>query len=1260
MFATGVRTFVEVGPRRVVSGLISAILPPGAADIFAMDPTGGRQYGLADLARTLCRLAARGHTVAIDRWEEILLQGRKPVLDIPVLGANTKPAPSQVASSVPPLQPVKSLAAAATPSESQPTHNSNPNPMPCGKNTMHEPKRNPAPGFATEAFKAIQEGLKSIQMLQQTTAETHQRFLESQTEASRTLQKMIEQTQHLAASASGLPVSPAPAAVPADPRPVVQPAQEASVMIAPSPPAEPPPMVSAAPTALPPIQTAPATMSDQPSPEGALPTDTDGLTATLLAVASELTGYPAEMLGLDMDIEADLGIDSIKRVEILSAVEERVPDLPPISPDVMGSLKTLGEIVAYLARQTDAAPAVEAACVQQPLPEPAAAPSCSPGDLENILREVVSQLTGYPVEMLGLDMDIEADLGIDSIKRVEILSAVEERLPDLPPIPPDKAGSLKTLGQIIELISQSDRADVPCSTHVEAPKAPCENIGVPEIARQEVVVRKKNFKPGRPLEFSGPAKVLIGGNAPTLAGAVAEALKSRGLDVEFIPLDGRALPAGGSPAAGVILFGSDDETFDADALKNSFRLAKAAAPASFLATVSRMDGAFGFGSGDFTNPMQGGLAGLAKTAALEWPDVLCRAFDVDSSWNDPAAIAKQIAAELLEGNPGDPVEVGLTPAERVVLDLSPRPYPPVLPSLDLAAGDVVLVTGGGRGVTAAALMPLARLSRATFILLGRSPRPGPEPPWLTSVQGEGEIKKAILANQFPGPPPSPRELEEQYKLCTANREIRQALANIEGNGGRAFYYAVDVRDTEALQAVLREVHDRHGAVRALIHGAGVLEDRLILDKKPEQFDRVFDTKVAGLEALLQSLQEDSLRYLVLFSSVSARFGNLGQVDYAMANEVLNKTARRIQTRLPDCRVVAVNWGPWDGGMVSPSLKREFTRRGVSLIPLETGAGCLLYEMAQGTGDPVEIVIGDGLTPVREKTPEPSDGPFSGADLNLMAEREVDIDRYPILKDHILDGTPVFPFALMAEWLGYAAMHENPGLTLHGLDDMRLLKGIRLNREKMTVRLMAGKPEKEGNAYRVAVELRDGVQQSMPVVHTGARALLADGPLVPPSFEMPNFRNARKYVKPVTEVYRDILFHGIELQGIREIRTHSPEGMVALIRTAPPPNRWMSDPLRSRWIGDPLVVDAAFQMAIVWTFEEMGAGSLPTYFASYRQYARSFPPEEVTAVMAVREATPHKLTCDFTFLDGAGGVLAQLTGYEAVVDASLERAFQKTG
>jgi hypothetical protein len=98
-------------------------------------------------------------------------------------------------------------------------------------------------------------------------------------------------------------------------------------------------------------------------------------------------------------------------------------------------------------------------------------------------------------------------------------------------------------------------------------------------------------------------------------------------------------------------------------------------------------------------------------------------------------------------------------------------------------------------------------------------------------------------------------------------------------------------------------------------------------KTPGQFAQVFQTKVGGLRALLAGLTADELRFLVLFSSSTARFGRTGQVDYAMANEALNKLAWQISVDRPVCRVISLNWGPWDGGMVTPALRELFAREG---------------------------------------------------------------------------------------------------------------------------------------------------------------------------------------------------------------------------------------------------------------------------------------------------------------------------------------------
>jgi len=113
-----------------------------------------------------------------------------------------------------------------------------------------------------------------------------------------------------------------------------------------------------------------------------------------------------------------------------------------------------------------------------------------------------------------------------------------------------------------------------------------------------------------------------------------------------------------------------------------------------------------------------------------------------------------------------------------------------------------------------------------------------------------------------------------------------------------------------------------GRVNGIIHGAGVLADRLVHQKSLTDFDRVLSVKIDGLQNLLACIPFQQLEYLVLFSSVAAFYGNAGQADYAAANEILNKVAHWVRAHAPRCRVLAIDWGPWDGGMVTPELKRR--------------------------------------------------------------------------------------------------------------------------------------------------------------------------------------------------------------------------------------------------------------------------------------------------------------------------------------------------
>jgi NAD(P)-dependent dehydrogenase (short-subunit alcohol dehydrogenase family) len=653
-----------------------------------------------------------------------------------------------------------------------------------------------------------------------------------------------------------------------------------------------------------------------------------------------------------------------------------------------------------------------------------------------------------------------------------------------------------------------------------------------------------------------------------------------------------------------------------------------------LATVSRLDGAFGFHGSPWREPIDGGLAGLAKTVRRERPAARAKAIDLSPNHTDAALVVEEF---LLDG----PDEVGLSPRGKVTLAYSNEPVGP--PShVPFQPGDVVVVTGGARGVTAEVAVALARAFRPTLVLLGRSPEPAPEPDGFADLHDEPSVRREVGRRE---PALSPREIGERARALLAAREVRHTLDRIRQAGGKAIYQSVDVRDAAAVRRALAG----HGPVRGLVHGAGVLADAKIEDKTAAQFDAVYQTKVAGLRALLAAVG-DELRALVLFSSSTARFGRAGQVDYAMANEVLNKLAWQEAARRPGCRVVSFNWGPWDGGMVNAGLKQLFAREGVGVIPLEAGAQLLIDELRAGPDGPREVVV-----LARAAAPTPLLPPA----LPTAFERVLDVAEYPVLASHVLDGRPVLPAALMLEWLAHAAMVQNPGLAFHGCDDLRVLQGVVLDGPAPTLRVGAAKATRRDGLFVAAAELRSVRPDGREVLHARAEVVLANAlPAAPEPQPLPALD---AYPLTPDEVYRQgVLFHGPDLRCLERVEGCGEAGVVGVVRAAPAAAEWMRQPLRKDWLSDPLVIDGAFQLAIVWTHEQRGAGSLPAHVSRYRQYRRAFPAGGVRVAVAVERAGDRHAIMDVDFVDPDGGLVARIEGYECVLDANLAKAFQKNG
>lgn len=379
---------------------------------------------------------------------------------------------------------------------------------------------------------------------------------------------------------------------------------------------------------------------------------------------------------------------------------------------------------------------------------------------------------------------------------------------------------------------------------------------------------------------------------------------------------------------------------------------------AYFLTVTQLDGQMGTSGKKACSIISGGLSGLVKSLHREWANVYCRHIDLDPSINVEEA-ANIVIEEMADPNSGL-VEVGRTQAERMTLILERIKRVVENRQETPDRESVFLVSGGGRGITADCVVELAATYKSKFILLGRTALQPCEPDWARNCIDEKELKKRIIDDLIQkGKKPTPVEVDKVLYALISQREIQNTLDRVKRSGGEAIYISADVTDKPDLQKQLERVQEDIGVITGIIHGAGNLADKRIEKKSQSDFNRVLEPKIKGLENLLSIVNPEKLKYILLFSSVAGYFGNAGQTDYALANEILNKFAYSFKYLFPKSRVVSINWGPWERGMMDSTLKSYYKEQNVDLIPVNLGTQFCRDEFCVANEQAVEQIVVSG-------------------------------------------------------------------------------------------------------------------------------------------------------------------------------------------------------------------------------------------------------------------------------------------------------------
>ena len=870
------------------------------------------------------------------------------------------------------------------------------------------------------------------------------------------------------------------------------------------------PVVSAPPTSAPIAQLASATaiVSAAPVPAPAAAADGPRVSREELLQFSinfvvEQTGYPEELVEKDADLEADLGIDSIRKAQLLGEVAEhyqmthlanRVTDL---SLDDFPTLNTIvdffeasqsevgsSEPAPATAAPTAVSPAAAAAvatphvvrsvtavapapvspALAPPAPQPAPvapvaaaapAPSAAAYDAPaiQVSREELTQFavnfvveqTGYPEELVEPEADLEADLGIDSIRKAQLLGEIAEHyqmadlashvtdmsLDDFPTLESITDFFFKEAGRATEHgadVSEVKPTDVDATVTplpslpepISAPAlVPFDRVAESDRTMHRYVMRVIPEPLPESIDTSGAAfagHVVVLGGGPN-AEAIVERLQSVGSAVDVVAAHDNWPAAVADFEACwnhrrvdhlIVLTSDCEQPGDWTTLRDQQLLVpyfviqrwvqlrleaagKAARPAGILAAVTRMGGDFAL-SRRIRNVSGAALTGLFKGIRREHGELIAKV--VDAPADEPTRLVLDCLFREVAGS-DTAVEIGCIRGKRHRIRMVAQPASArATTSRDLAGPWVV--TGGARGITARIASALGGTPGVRLHLVGRSREPTVNPEWRhLDEAGISALKKDIMRQAASeGEKPI-----DAWNSASRAIDLDQSLSELRSQGLDLTYHSCDVGDRDAVAGMLQNIRRQHGPIRGIVHGAGVEAAARFDRKKPDSVLPTIAAKVDGARWLWDLTAEDNLGYFVGFGSTSGRFGGLGQTDYSMSSDLLCRMCSQFGAERPDCHVFGIHWSPWDeiGMAARPESRFALEAAGLKFLPPNEGISHLLDEL--------DIDAADGEVAFVERIWEVPDAELQwDAEMRQYSRRiSADIRKAPFI-DGVIDRT----------------------------------------------------------------------------------------------------------------------------------------------------------------------------------------------------------------------------------------------------------------
>ncbi len=582
-----------------------------------------------------------------------------------------------------------------------------------------------------------------------------------------------------------------------------------------------------------------------PSPSLLLHVNSDEIKTYVLSAVSEKTGYPTEVLDLDLDLEADLGIDTVKQAELFAAIRGKY-NIARREDLRLSDYNTLAKVIRFVEEALNPSPVASAPPeVKVPVPVPPVelvvpeppdstdSLDATPAEIKVYVLGIVSEKTGYPTDVLDLNLDLEADLGIDTVKQAELFAAIRGQY-GIPRREDLRLSDYNTLAKVIAFVemelkkrkSALMKAAIPVpatAVSVDLNLQPAQNSIIRRVPKPYLRPQLDLCVPTQ-VELSEGKRVLVVESKARIAEPLSRRLAARKIEVlrlnsgvgsaEQMDKISKWLETG--PIAGVYFLpaleiepklaemsAADWQKGLEERLYSLYTVMKALPEETFLICATRLGGLHGYSQEGASAPLGGAVSGFAKSVAREREKAFVKVVDFEAS-----ATAATIAARLIEETLRDPgaLEIGWENDLRYGI-ATVEESRPAANDFNLEKGSVFLISGGSGGIIRPIVEDLVKATQGTFYLLDRAPLPPKDDPDVARLAGDREgLKNDLIARLTKdGKKPTPVQVEGALFGIERSATTLQTLQNIEGMGGKAHYLACDVTNPALIDEAIQKI-----------------------------------------------------------------------------------------------------------------------------------------------------------------------------------------------------------------------------------------------------------------------------------------------------------------------------------------------------------------------------------------------------------------------------------------------------------------------